>query len=127
MEYQIQIKYAEVLQENPLAIIKSTEVINPTPSQVEMIGKRTHLEAMEIEEEENSESSKSKNTKSEGESVEVSEDENNKGKMKVKGPSFELQEYEFLKVLETFSDKFRSKTDLYDKYKKDKDIFQKNP
>ena len=90
-----------------------------------MEGKRTHSEAMEIEEEENSESSKQKNTESEGESVEVSEYENKKGKMKVKVPAFELQEYEFLKVLETFSDKFKCKDDLYDRYKKDKEMFSK--
>ena len=54
--------------------------------------------------------------------VEVVEDEIIKRKEKFKGPSFEIQEYEFLEVHEASSDKFRSKTDLYDKYKKAKDI-----
>ena len=42
MEYQVHMKYAEVLHENPLVILESTEVITPTPSKVEMSGKRTH-------------------------------------------------------------------------------------
>ena len=54
MEYQKQEKDAVVLQENTLAIIKSTALITPTPSKVEILGKRTHSEAMETEEEENS-------------------------------------------------------------------------
>ena len=66
MEYQVHMKYAEVLQENPLAIIKSTEVITPTPSKAGMPGNRTHSEAMETEDEENLGTSKRQKTESEG-------------------------------------------------------------
>ena len=47
MDYQTQMKDTEALQENTLAIMKSTTIIIPTPSKVEMAGKRTHSEAME--------------------------------------------------------------------------------
>ena len=55
MKYQTQMKDADDLQENPLAIMKLTAIIIPTPSKVEMECKRTHSKAMEIEEEKNSE------------------------------------------------------------------------
>ena len=57
--------------------------------------------------------------------VEVVEDEIIKRKEKFKGPSFEIQECEFSEVDEESSVKFRSKTDLFDAYKKDKDISSK--
>ena len=107
-------KDTQVLQENPLSIIKSTEAITPILSKVEMSGKRTHSKAMEIEEEENLETSKRQNTESEGQLVEVIEASNKKGKGKVKGPSFEIQEYEFSEVSEESSEKLKSKSDLYD-------------
>ena len=62
---------------------------------------------------------KGKKTKLEGEIVEAEGKEN---KEKFKGPAFEIQEYDFSEVHEASSDRFRSTTDLYDKYKKDKDI-----
>ena len=46
MDYPTQMKDTEVSQENPLAIIKSI-VVTPNPSKVEVIGKRTHSEAMD--------------------------------------------------------------------------------
>ena len=54
--------------------------------------------------------------------VEVDEFENKKEKGKFKGPAFEIQEYEFSEVQEASSDKFKSKADLYGRYKKDKEI-----
>ena len=42
MEYQTRVKDAEALHENPLAIMKSTAIIVPTPRKIEMVGKRTH-------------------------------------------------------------------------------------
>ena len=51
MDYQIEMKDAEALRENPSAIVKSTTIIIPTPSKVEMVGRRTHSEAMETKEE----------------------------------------------------------------------------
>ena len=57
--------------------------------------------------------------------VEVVEVESEKKKEKVNNLDFEIQEYEFSEVQEVSSDKFRPKTNLYDKYKKDKDISSK--
>ena len=78
MENQKQMKDANDLQENPLAIMKSIVVIIPTPSRLEMAGERTHSEAIETEQEENSETSKGQRTGSEGELVKVTEVENTK-------------------------------------------------
>ena len=57
--------------------------------------------------------------------VEVVEAEIKKKKEKIRGSSFEVQEYEFSEVQEASSDKFKSKDDLYDRYKKDKEISSK--
>ena len=54
--------------------------------------------------------------------VEVTQPEVKKEKGKVKGPSFEVQEYKFSEMPETSSDKFKFRTDLYDKYKDDRNI-----
>ena len=48
-----------------------------------------------------------------------------KKKEKVRGTTFEIQEYEFSEVQEVSSDKFKSRTDLYDQYKKENDISSK--
>ena len=90
-----------------------------------MLGKRTHSEAMETEEEKNSETFKRQKTKYERELVEVMEVENKKGKGKVKAPTFEIKEYEFSQVQEASSDKSKSIIDLYDQYKKGKEIYLK--
>ena len=37
--------------------------------------------------------------------------------MKVKGPTFEIQEYTFDKILEGAIDRYKSKTELLEKYK----------
>ena len=37
--------------------------------------------------------------------------------MKIKGPTFEIQEYTFEKILEGSTDKYKSKTELLDRYK----------
>ena len=58
--------------------------------------------------------------------VEVVDVESEKKKENVNNLSFEIQEYEFSEVQEVSSDKFRSKINLYDKYKKDKDISSKD-
>ena len=52
----------------------------------------------------------------------MTEYESKKWKGKFKGPAFEIQEYEFSEVQETSSDKFKSITDFYDQYKKERDI-----
>ena len=46
-------------------------------------------------------------------------------KEKVKGPSFEIKEYEFSEVQEASNGRFKSRNDLYDKYKQYKDIYSK--
>ena len=72
--------------------------------------------------EENTETPKRKRIELEGETAEVVEAESKRKKEKAKGPVFEIQEYQFPKVQESSSHKFRSKTNLCDKYKKYKDI-----
>ena len=87
-----------------------------------MEGKRTHSDAMETKEEENPEITKIQKTKFEGQLLEVIEPEVEKNKRKVKGSTFEVQEYEFSEVLETSTNKFKPRADLYDKYKNDREI-----
>ena len=112
----------EVSHENPLDVAKEIEVVTPIASNLEMTGKRNSLDAMEIKEEGSSEVAKRQKIEAEGESVEVVKIESNKKQLKIKGPAFEVQEYKFLEVPETSTDKFKSIVDLYDKYKDDKDI-----
>ena len=52
IDYSTQVKDTEVSQQNPLAIIKATEVVTPNPSKLEVTSKRTHSDVMETEEEE---------------------------------------------------------------------------
>ena len=40
-----------------------------------------------------------------------------KKQMKIKGPTFEIQEYTFDKILEGATDKYKSKTELLERYK----------
>ena len=51
MEYQSYVEDLESLQENPLAKMKSTTMIIPTPSKIEIIGKRSFSEVVEVEDE----------------------------------------------------------------------------
>ena len=41
--------------------------------------------------------------------------------MNIKGQSFEMQQYEFLEIPETSTDKFKTIAELYDKYKNDRE------
>ena len=50
MYYQSDVNNLGSLQENPFAIVKKTTMIVPTPSKIEVTGKRSHLEIMEVEE-----------------------------------------------------------------------------
>ena len=43
--------------------------------------------------------------------------EGKKNKMKVKWPAFEVKEYSFLETLEGYTDKFKTRAELYDKYR----------
>ena len=63
---------------------------------------------------EGSQAPKRKNIESDGELVEI---EGKKKKENVKGPTFEIKEYEFSEVQEASSGKFKSRNDIYDKYK----------
>ena len=54
---------------NPLAIVKSTTKIIPTPSKVEITRKKTHSEVVEVEDED-SEAPKQKKNKSKAEFIE---------------------------------------------------------
>ena len=77
---------------------------------------------METEEEEaSSKTNKRQKVEARGELVEVVKTETQKKKVKIKGPVFEMQQYEFSEVLETSNDNFKSKSDLYDKYKNDRE------
>ena len=90
MDYPAQMEDVKVLEENPLAIIKSTEIITHVTRKVQMAGKRTYSKAMETEEEENSETIKRQKTKTEGQLVEVTEPEIEK---KEKGSKDQLLKY----------------------------------
>ena len=77
---------------------------------------------MEIEEEEaSSKKNKTQKVETEGELVEVVKTETQKKKVKIKGPVFEMQQYEFSKVPHTSTYMFKSKAELYDKYKNDRE------
>ena len=73
---------------------------------------------MEIEEEVSSKTNKIRKIEVEGELVEVVKTEAQKKQVKVKGPIFEMQQYEFSEVPQTSTDRFKSRAELYDKYKK---------
>ena len=83
MDYRSDMDDRETLKVNPYAIVKSTTMIIPTPSKVEITGKRSHSEVVKVEDED-SEAHKRKKTESEGE---VFEDESKKKKEKGQIPS----------------------------------------
>ena len=70
---------------------------------------------METEEEQRLETTKRQNIDVEGQLVEVTEPEVKKKQGKVKGPTFQVQEYEFSKVPKTPSDNIKSISELYEK------------
>ena len=51
MEYHLDAENSESLQENPFSRVKSTSMIIQTPSKVEIIGKRSFSEVVEVEDE----------------------------------------------------------------------------
>ena len=51
MDYQSYVEDTENIQVNPSALVKKIVVGVPTPSKIEITGKRTHSKAMEVEEE----------------------------------------------------------------------------
>ena len=65
---------------------------------------------------------KGKKNELEGELVEA---ESKKKKEKVKGPAFEIQEYDFSERQERPNNKFKSRNDLYDNYRKEKYVSSK--
>ena len=81
--------------ENPLALVKAREVVTPITANSQVIGQRNFLDAMETEEEGSSETTKQQNIEVEGELVEVVRTETKKKQVKIKGPAFEMQQYEF--------------------------------
>ena len=54
--------------------------------------------------------------------VQVSYVKGNKKNMKVKGPSFEIKEYVFSDTPKNSTYQFKTRVELFDKYKYDKDI-----
>ena len=64
---------------------------------------------------------KRQNIEVEGELVEVVKDESKKIQVNIKGLAFEMQQYEFSEVPKTSIDKFKSRAELYDKYKNNRD------
>ena len=57
----------------------------------------------------------------EGELVEVPNTEGKKKQMKVKGPAFEVKEYDFFETNEGSTDQFKTRDELFDKYKDSRD------
>ena len=91
--------------------MKSIEVVTPIASNSKVTSKRTFSDAMKTEGEESSEIAKRQNIRAEGELVEVVKTESKKKLVKIKGPTFEVQQYEFLEFLETSTDRFKSRAD----------------
>ena len=72
---------------------------------------------MDSEEEDTSRAHKNKILKKSRQLVHATKDKGKKKQMKVKGPTFEIQEYTFDKILEGAIDRYKSKTELLEKYK----------
>ena len=51
MEYQSNVEYSEILQENPSTKMKLTTMIIPSPRKIEISGKRSFSEFIEVEDE----------------------------------------------------------------------------
>ena len=66
---------------------------------------------MKIEGEEISEIAKRQKIEAKGELVELVKTETKKKEVNIKGPTFEVQQYEFLEFLETSTDRFKSRAD----------------
>ena len=49
------------------------------------------------------------------------EDEDKKKEVKFKGPTFEVKEYAFLETPEGYTNKFKSRAELYDRYRDNKE------
>ena len=77
---------------------------------------------MQTQEEESSKIAKRQKIEAKGVLVEVVKIESKKKQVKIKGPTFEVKQYKLSEVPETSTDKFKSRFDLYDKYKDDRKI-----
>ena len=86
-----------------------------------MTSKRNFSDSMETKEEDNSQTSKKQKIDAEGDLLKVTNTESKKRQMKVKGPTFEIKEYAFSKTLEESIDKFKTRAELFDKYRDDKE------
>ena len=121
LDYRVPRENVEILEENPLAMVKSSKVIAPISSTTEASTKRTFSEAMETKEEEaSSDTNKRHKVETKRYLVEFVKAEAQKKQVKIKGPVFEMQQYEFSEVSQTSTDRFRSRTELYDKNKNDR-------
>ena len=100
-------------------MVKATEVVTPIATSSEVTGKRDFSDTIETEEEGILETAKNQNIEAEGELVQVVKTKIKKRKVKIKRPTFEMQQYEFLEVPDTSTNKFKYKAALHDKYKDD--------
>ena len=109
-------------QSYPLDIVPTPHIDTPIASHSEMTNKRTFSDAMETEHEDNTTTSKKKKIHVEGEVVKVKKTKGNKKQMKVKVPAFEIKEYSFSKNHEEYTTQFKTKVELFDKYRDDKEV-----
>ena len=72
---------------------------------------------MDTEEKDTARTPKNKKIEKAGQLVHVAKGKGKKKQMKVKGQAFEIQEYTFDKILEGATYRYKSKTELLEKYK----------
>ena len=102
-------KNPRVSWENSLGVIKLTELVTPFTRNSEVTVKRNFSDAMKTEGGEISEIDKRQKIDAKGALVKVVKTESKKKQVKIKGPTFEVQQHEFLEVLETPTNNFKSR------------------
>ena len=112
MDYTSPMKNPRVSWENSLGVIKLTELVTPFTRNSEVTVKRNFSDAMKTEGGEISEIDKKQKIDAEGELVEFVKTESKKNHVKIKGPTSEVQQYDFSEFLETLTDNFKSRACL---------------
>ena len=98
------------------------EKVTALSSVSEHSNKRDFSDVMDTEEEDATNTPKKQKLDDARKLVHVAGGKGKKKQLKVKGPAFEVQEYEFSQTPKGSTNIYKSKTELLDKYKENKDI-----
>ena len=122
-------KDTSVTHPDHLVVVPAIERFSPIASHSERTNKRDFSDAMETKKEDTTQTSKNKKVEEEGQMVQVTETKGRKKQMKfkgpaleIKGPIFEIKEYAFSETPKDSTSQFKTRVELFDKYREDKEV-----